>query len=399
VHVRGRPGTETYTYDGNGVLLKRARYAAGSSTPISWTRYVGGLYELHSDGTYTKYYQGLGRTVAIRTGTGGGTVYYPLLDHLGSTVGLLDGSGNVVSGSKTWYWPYGAQRVPPGQNPPTQTQTDRLYTGQRAEPGDSALGLYNYKARFYSTMLGRFVSVDPVGGTVGDPQSWDGYAYTRNNPLRFTDPTGRVTCAPAMPGLGSGAGDPGGCNGGECDLACAHGAEAMCAVNPTAPGCSGPPPPTPPSGCGQECARHVEEMCAVNPTLQGCGYSGPPPTRSDQQECAIHPDECPNGGNGQVPGDDPSCRLPGQLGACSGAVLPPTPGPARTCAPTGCEGAFPDVNPWDIANLLDDGKSIGGALCDITHTCNIPDFTPDVPLVPVPDPWHGCPPPRKRCNG
>jgi hypothetical protein len=68
VHVRGRPGTETYAYDGNGTLLKRAHYAAGSSTPISWTRYVGGLYELHSDGTYTKYYQGLGRTVAIRTG-------------------------------------------------------------------------------------------------------------------------------------------------------------------------------------------------------------------------------------------------------------------------------------------------------------------------------------------
>lgn len=32
-------------------------------------------------------------------------------------------------------------------------QTDKLYTRQQIEPGDAALGLYNYKARFYSTVL------------------------------------------------------------------------------------------------------------------------------------------------------------------------------------------------------------------------------------------------------
>jgi len=42
------------------------------------------------------------------------------------------------------------------------TVTDKLFTGLQDEPGDSALGLYNYKARFYSTTFGRFVSADPV---------------------------------------------------------------------------------------------------------------------------------------------------------------------------------------------------------------------------------------------
>jgi len=110
-----------------------------------------------------------------------------LADHLGSTVEALDAAGNTLPGSEIKYWPYGATRAASVNG--TQ-RTDLLYTGQRQEPGDAALGLYNYKARFYSTTLGRFVSADPVVGSVGDPQSWNAYTYVRNNPLRLVDPSG-----------------------------------------------------------------------------------------------------------------------------------------------------------------------------------------------------------------
>ena len=58
---------------------------------------------------------------------------------------------------------------------------------------DAETGLDFFLARYYSPAQGRFTSPDPVFVTahrVYDPQQWNMYAYSRNNPLRFTDPTG-----------------------------------------------------------------------------------------------------------------------------------------------------------------------------------------------------------------
>ncbi len=49
-------------------------------------------------------------------------------------------------------------------------------------------------ARYYSPVIGRFVSQDPVFITAGfdlsDPQSMNSYTYARNNPIRMVDPDG-----------------------------------------------------------------------------------------------------------------------------------------------------------------------------------------------------------------
>lgn len=55
-------------------------------------------------------------------------------------------------------------------------------------------GLHYFGARYCSAAQGRFTSVDPIGVSkekLVDPQQWNMYAYGRNNPLRFVDPTGR----------------------------------------------------------------------------------------------------------------------------------------------------------------------------------------------------------------
>jgi len=58
---------------------------------------------------------------------------------------------------------------------------------------DAETGLDYFLARYYSGAQGRFLSADPVMSAperLRDPQQYNRYAYARNNPLRFLDPTG-----------------------------------------------------------------------------------------------------------------------------------------------------------------------------------------------------------------
>ena len=49
-----------------------------------------------------------------------------------------------------------------------------------------------FGARYYGSTQGRFTTPDLYmpSADVKDPQSWNRYAYARNNPLRFVDPNG-----------------------------------------------------------------------------------------------------------------------------------------------------------------------------------------------------------------
>jgi RHS repeat-associated protein len=58
---------------------------------------------------------------------------------------------------------------------------------------DAETGLDYFLARYYSGAQGRFTSADPITVTparMNDPQQLNLYAYTRNNPLKYVDPTG-----------------------------------------------------------------------------------------------------------------------------------------------------------------------------------------------------------------
>jgi RHS repeat-associated protein len=63
------------------------------------------------------------------------------------------------------------------------------FTGKQR---DAETGLDYFGARFDASTLGRFMTPDPLmnSGHPWNPQSWNRYTYTLNNPLSFTDPTG-----------------------------------------------------------------------------------------------------------------------------------------------------------------------------------------------------------------
>jgi RHS repeat-associated protein len=61
------------------------------------------------------------------------------------------------------------------------------YTGKERdlESGNDYFG-----ARYYASTMGRFMSPDPLGGHLEDPQTLNKYSYVANNPLSRTDSTG-----------------------------------------------------------------------------------------------------------------------------------------------------------------------------------------------------------------
>ncbi len=116
------------------------------------------------------------------------------LDHLGSIRYVSDATTGALSGgtsSGTRYRPFGTLVTVGVLNErPAFTGHERDEDGDVRNESD-----FDYMhARYYSPMMGRFLSTDPgFDYDLTNPQSWNLYAYVRNSPLGSTDPTGRAT--------------------------------------------------------------------------------------------------------------------------------------------------------------------------------------------------------------
>src|SRR5579862_9402689 len=55
---------------------------------------------------------------------------------------------------------------------------------------DSESGNDYFGVRYYGSSMGRFMTPDPTGGSLLNPQTLNKYTYGLNNPLANTDPTG-----------------------------------------------------------------------------------------------------------------------------------------------------------------------------------------------------------------
>jgi RHS repeat-associated protein len=109
--------------------------------------------------------------------------YFVHQDGLGSTTAITDNTGAVVERYR--YSSFGQLSVlaPDSSLLSSAPKVPETYTGRE---WDSDAGIYFYRARFYSPVMGRFLSQDPLGYAAGINY----YSYVGNDPLLLTDPMG-----------------------------------------------------------------------------------------------------------------------------------------------------------------------------------------------------------------
>jgi len=113
-----------------------------------------------------------------------------LKDRLGNIRVAFGGAADAVSSSIRQVnanYPFGMVQEGLNYNETAQNSPNKyLYNGKELQ-ADFNLDLYDYGARFYDAVVGRWWSVDPLAEKY---RRWSPYNYCVDNPLRFIDPDG-----------------------------------------------------------------------------------------------------------------------------------------------------------------------------------------------------------------
>lgn len=166
-----------YDYNGNRIVKKEYENGTLAKTVISPDDGFEISKPASTSETYTTtYYHVNDQLIAKKDPYNNFTYHHN--DHLGSSSLITDESGAVVEETK--YDPWG-EVIAGG------TKSKFQYTGQEK---DSETGLNYYNARYYDPHIRRFTQPDDMLPDPYDPQQINRYAYVRNNPIRYTDPTG-----------------------------------------------------------------------------------------------------------------------------------------------------------------------------------------------------------------
>ncbi|MFD0400328.1 RHS repeat-associated core domain-containing protein [Kitasatospora sp. NPDC127121] len=169
--------TTSYVYDADGNQLIRRN-------PGKVTVNLGGGDELAYDtnaktSTGTRYYALPGGVTLVRQGPT--KLTYQLADHHGT--GTLSIDSATTDENRRWTDPFGVLR---GSGAANSWSGDKGFVGGLK---DDATGFTNLGARQYQPSTGRFLNADPLL-LPDDPQQWNAYAYSNNDPVNKTDPTG-----------------------------------------------------------------------------------------------------------------------------------------------------------------------------------------------------------------
>lgn len=166
----------SYTYDGDG---RRVRKSSSGSTTVFVYDAVGKLVAEY----------------ASQTSTGGTSYLTP--DHLNNTRVVSNSTGTVTS--RHDYLPFGEELDPhllsSGRQNVASYNPGNIKQKYASKERDDETGLDYFGTRYFSSSQGRFTSPDAslVDQFRENPQSWNLYSYTRNNPIRVADKNGEIT--------------------------------------------------------------------------------------------------------------------------------------------------------------------------------------------------------------
>lgn len=183
-------GVETrYGYDADGE--RAATYRSGDGFRI-YLRDLSNkvLREYQDNGTWSWKEDFVWRDGSLLATIGAESgLKHVHLDHLGTPRLITDRCGMALL--REDYYPYGEIAWSSAANDERMRFTghERDLTGASAEDD-----LDYMHARYYSPMVGRFLSVDPGrDARLELPQSWNALSYVRGGPTRHADPTGKFT--------------------------------------------------------------------------------------------------------------------------------------------------------------------------------------------------------------
>ena len=110
-----------------------------------------------------------------------GQTLWLLSDHLGTVKDLVDATGNILN--HRTYDSYGNLIAQSN----AEVSSRYGFTGREF---DGEAGIHYYRARYYNSEIGQFISQDPIGFDGGDSNL---YRYVNNSPIDSIDPSGLAT--------------------------------------------------------------------------------------------------------------------------------------------------------------------------------------------------------------
>ncbi|MDO3645086.1 DUF6443 domain-containing protein [Mucilaginibacter sp. L3T2-6] len=177
--------TIQYFYDATGKKLQRI---IKTGATVNENRVYDDGLEYAGTGAATLEFINTPEGRAIPNGTAAVSFQYNVTDHLGNVRAIFAGkSSGTISGADIQqfsdYYAFGRE-ITYSQNLVPSPDNKYKYNGKEYQQD---LAEYDYGARFYDAVVGRWGGVDPLAET---NRRFSPYNYVENNPMRMIDPDG-----------------------------------------------------------------------------------------------------------------------------------------------------------------------------------------------------------------